>query len=163
MVSSWCSAKSILLFSGALLLFIWLGQNNGTWGLSRGHTASWAVLLVPSVLCSSQMGAVARTALTLSKAATGPSTMAGGLSPFWRVTCPCREVGCMLPRRRVLGWCSPRPQKKCIGWSSGLQVQTKSQPRVGANAFPALGAFPGRQEVGTSFLSVNVACASPKA
>lgn len=46
MVSSGCTSKSTLLFSGALLPFSWLGRGNGTWGLSRGDPVSQAALLV---------------------------------------------------------------------------------------------------------------------
>jgi len=163
MVSSWCNAKSTLLFSGALLSFSWLGQDNGAWGLSRGHPASSAVLLVLSVLCRCNMGAPARADLPLSKADTGPLSAGRGLSPFWRVTFPCRGMWCMLPQSRVLGWCSNRASTttetvhRAESWPSCADHES-AQPE-GKMHFQHFVLFQ-EPKIGTSFLSVNIVCAS---
>lgn len=65
---AWSPASVLPRVPYFFLGLCWLGQDNGMWGLSRGHSASWAVLLVLSGLCSCQMGAVARAGLPLSEA-----------------------------------------------------------------------------------------------
>lgn len=162
MVPSWCTTKSTLLSSGALLPFSWLGQGNGTWGLSRGHPASWAVLLVLSVLCSCQMRdpfpkltqlPPPQHWLRVSPPFGGSRALAEG----WGAC--CYRGGRWAGAATGLAQPMATEVRRAEFWPAGADHEP-AQPE--GKCISSTWCFSRKEKNGMSFLSVSIVCASPE-